>query len=184
MRVFVLSAIGVAAAVVAYRYRDRIRGAIMGGHFSLSEFRSRGRDLAAGTAELYQALADRTLEPARAIAAEVAGGPVVAIVISGQRLPDHNAAVGGAVNSYHLPPQARPDPARRTPAVAADLRFKRKNGEALSGAEHAAVAARVIAAMQAGTVPQGGVQAYHTAPGGSKTPFVHFDNRGKIATWE
>ena len=155
----------------------------MGGHFTLSEFRSRGRDLAPGTAELYQALADRTLEPARTIAAEVAGGPVVAIVTSGQRLPDHNAAVGGATNSYHLPPSARPDPARRTPAVAADIRFKRSGGDYLSGPEHAEVAARVIAAMQRGEVPAGGVQAYHTA-GGQKPPFVHFDNRGKITTWE
>jgi len=183
MRLFVLSGIAVAAGLIAYRYRDRIRGAIMGGHFKLSEFESRGRPLAEGTAPLYEALAARTLEPARTIAAEVAGGPVVAIVISGQRLPDHNAAVGGAVNSYHLPPKARPDPARQTPAVAADIRFKRQGREHLSGPEHAEVAARVIAAMQRGEVPAGGVQAYHTA-GGPKAPFVHFDNRGRIATWE
>jgi hypothetical protein len=182
MRLLVLSGIAVAAGLIAYRYRDRIRGAILG-HFKLSEFESRGRPLAEGTAPLYEALAARTLEPARTIAAEVAGGSVVAIVISGQRLPDHNAAVGGAVNSYHLPPKARPDPARQTPAVAADIRFKRQGGDYLSGPEHAEVAARVIAAMRAGEVPAGGVQAYHTA-GGPKAPFVHFDNRGKITTWE
>jgi hypothetical protein len=38
--------------------------------------------------------------------------------------------------------------------------------------------------MQRGEVPAGGVQAYHTAPGSSKTPFVHFDNRGRVTTWE
>lgn len=169
--------------MIAYRYRDRIRGAIMG-HFRLEEFESRGRPLAEGTAALYEDLAARTLERARTIAGEVAGGPVVAVVISGQRLPDHNAQVGGAVNSYHLPPSLRPDPARRTPAVAADLRFKRQGGAYLTGPEHGEVAARMIAAMQRGEVPAGGVQAYHTAAGSSRTPFVHFDNRGKITTWE
>lgn len=157
-------------------------------HFDAAEFFSRGRPLAEGTRALYAELARSTLEPAREIAAQVAGAPIAARVTSGQRLPDHNAAVGGARNSYHLPPSDRPDAARRNAAVAADLQFVLvSNGQPLTGAQHREIASRVRAAMGAGQIPAGGATAYHTswAPGaGGKSPFAHFDNRGQIVDWE
>lgn len=157
-------------------------------HFSAREFFSRSRPLAAGTDALYAELARATLEPAREIAAAVAGAPISARVLSGQRLPDHNSQVGGAVNSYHLPPADRPDAARRGSAVAADLQFVLlSNGQPLTGAQHREIASRVRAAMSARSIPAGGATAYHTswAPGlNGKAPFVHLDNRGTITDWE
>jgi hypothetical protein len=157
-------------------------------HFSAREFFSRGRSLAPGTEALYAELARGTLEPAREIAAAVAGAPISARVTSGQRLPDHNASVSGAVNSYHLPPNDRPDAARRVPAVAADLQFVLSStGQPLTGAQHREIASRVRAAMSARKIPAGGATSYHNswAPGlGGKTPFVHLDNRGQIVDWE
>ena len=157
-------------------------------HFSAREFFSRGRPLAPGTADLYAQLAQQTLEPARTIAARVAGEPVIARITSGQRLSDHNASVGGARNSYHLPPSDRPDAARRLPAVAADVQFSRvSNGAVLTGAQHRAIASAIRAEMSSGTIPKGGATSYHAewAPGAAgKTPFVHVDNRGTITDWE
>ena len=157
-------------------------------HFSEREFLSRGRPLATGTAELYRELALRTLEPARVIAAEVAGGPVSANVTSGQRLPDHNSSVGGARNSYHLPPADRPDASRRSSAVAADIQWRHAaTGQPLTGAQHREIASRVRQAMQAGAIPKGAATAYHmtwTPGAGGKSPFTHLDNRGTIVDWE
>jgi len=166
-------------------------GGIMGDfspHFSEREFLSRGRPLAGDTAAGYRRLAADTLEPARSIAAGVAGEDVFALVVSGQRFSDQNAE-GGKANSFHLPPAERPDPRfRQNPGVAADVQFRRSSTRApLTGEEHAQIAERVRASMRAGTIPPGGVAAYHRswvpgAPG--KTPFVHLDNRGSITTWE
>ena len=181
-----------AAAWVYYRRkqgRSIIPGGILGDfsqHFSEREFQSRGRPLAPGTAEAYQRLAALTLEPARTIAQSVAGEGVVAVVVSGQRFADQNAE-GGVRNSFHLPPQERPDAKfSSNPGVAADVQFRRA-GVPLTGSQHAQIAERVRASMRAGTIPAGGVSAYHVtwAPGAAgKTPFVHFDSRGAVVSWE
>lgn len=137
-------------------------------HFSAREFLSRGRPLARGTTALYQRLARTALEPLRAHV-----GPLT--VISGQRLPDHNAEVGGERDSYHLPPQDRPTPSRRQAAVAADVTWAGATPESVIEA-----ADWVRTEMAAGRIPRGGVAAYPR----SSPPFVHVDSRGAIATWE
>lgn len=186
--------LGAAGAAAWIYYRRRVgRSIIPGGilgdfseHFSEREFLSRGRPLAPGTGAAYQRLAALTLEPARSIAQAIGGDAVVAVVVSGQRFADQNAE-GGKVNSFHLPPQERPDPRfSSNPGVAADVQFRR-SGVPLTGAQHAQIAERVRASMRAGTIPAGGVSAYHVtwtpgAPG--KTPFVHFDSRGAVVSWE
>lgn len=181
-----------AAAWIYYRRKQGlsiIPGGIVGDfsqHFNESEFRSRGRPLAPGTVDAYRALAAKTLEPARTIANTVAGDGVSAIVVSGQRFKDQNAE-GGKPNSFHLPPSERPDPRyAQNPGVAADVQFRRA-GVPLTGAQHAQIAERVRASMRAGVIPAGGVSAYHVewtpgAPG--KTPFIHFDSRGAVVSWE
>jgi len=193
MRVSTLVILGGLVAAAVY-FGRRLRGAVGGtvgdfsDHFSEREFLSRGRALAAGTSELYRDLALRTLEPARIIAAEVAGGPVSAAVTSGQRLRDHNESVSGARNSYHLPPADRPDAARRTPAVAADIQWRHAaSGQPLTGAQHREIASRVRQAMAAGRIPPGAATAYHmdwTPASSGKRPFTHLDNRGQIVDWE
>jgi hypothetical protein len=194
MRLTSVLLVGAASAAAWIYYRRKqgrpiIPGGILGDfsqHFSEREFLSRGRPLAPGTAAAYQRLAALTLEPARSIAQGVAGDGVVAVVVSGQRFADQNAE-GGVRNSFHLPPAERPDPKYRENAgVAADVQF-RKGGVPLTGAQHAQIAERVRASMRAGSIPPGGVSAYHVqwAPGApGKTPFIHFDSRGAVVSWE
>jgi hypothetical protein len=154
-------------------------------HYSEHEFRSRGRPLAPGTVGAYRNLSVGTLEPAHEIAERIAGQRIIGKVISGQRLPDHNTAVGGAPKSYHLPPEDAGRSGRFE--VAADVRYKTMGGTTLSGATHARIAEAVRAGMKAGRIPKGGASSYHEewnpgAPG--KEPFVHLDNRGYLAAWE
>jgi hypothetical protein len=153
-------------------------------NFLDSEFSSRGRPLVPSTVDAYRALAAGPLEYARAAAAEVSGVPVRAIVSSGQRLLDHNNEVDGKGGSFHLPPDLRQGPSRRNPGVAADVYFERiDTGARLSGPQHAEVARRVRAGMEAGSIVKGGVHAYHTEPGATRLPFVHIDSRGYLASW-
>ena len=153
-------------------------------NFLESEFSSRGRPLLPSTVDAYRALAAGPLEYARASAAQVAGEPVRAVVLSGQRLLDHNNEVDGTGGSYHLPPELRAGPSRRNPGVAADVYFERiESGARLSGPEHAEVARLVVRGMESGAITKGGVHAYHTQPGATKLPFVHIDSRGYVASW-
>jgi uncharacterized protein YcbK (DUF882 family) len=74
-------------------------------------------------------------------------------ILSGYRTPAHNRKVGGAPSSQHLEGRAA-DVATSTPArVAAVLRRL----------------------MDEGRIPLGGIGVYAT--------FVHYDTRGKRATW-
>lgn len=184
MRLSTLVLVAAGAAVVLIIYRRGKTMARLSAHFDSDEFRSRGRPLAPGTEGLYAALAGGPLEYARSVAADVAGEPVYAEVLSGQRLDDHNADVDGKGGSYHLPPADRKGPSRLVQGVAADLRFYRvRDRSPLTGAQHAQVAAAVLSAMRTRQITPGGVHAYHTDPGAAKAPFVHIDNRGTIATW-
>ena len=83
-------------------------------NFNAREFASKGREFKPGSREPYRRLVLRALQPIR----DHVGRPV--LVVSGQRWPDVNGAVGGASNSRHLPPDDRAPDERD--GVAADIR--------------------------------------------------------------
>ena len=73
---------------------------------------------------------------------------------SGYRSPSHNAAVGGAKNSYHVK------------GMAADL---------VTSLPPQKLAETIKKLMDEGKIKKGGIKAYNT--------FVHYDIRGRYATW-
>ena len=139
-----------------------------------------------GTIGAYRALSADALEALHTIAQQVAGEPIRVRVNSGQRLPDHNAAVGGAPESFHLPPRFRGSRSAN-PGVAADVYVETFMGRRLTGPQHATIAEALRGKMRRNEVRPGGVSAYHTAwnPGSEgKRPFIHVDSRGTLADWE
>lgn len=96
-------------------------------------------------------------EAAEALRAALGGGPLE--VMSCYRTPSHNRKVGGAPESLHL--QGR----------AVDLRPA--DGAQQHWPALAAHALREL--MDRGAIPVGGIGTYDT--------FVHYDTRGKRASW-
>jgi len=130
---------------------------------------------AAGEAARYQRLAERTLEPARAIL----GVPIRGI--SGARPIGHNER--GRPSSMHLPPSQRAAPnmrfLQRVPADRAAALDFIPQGLACD------VAFRLLdTAMREGRLPPGGLFWYASDaahPGPASGRFVHIDNRGTLA---
>lgn len=128
-----------------------------------------------GEVARYHRLAERTLEPARA----VLGVPMRGI--SGARPLGHNE--GGRASSMHLPPAQRAAPNMRyLQRVPAD------RGAALDFIPQGVacdVAFRLLdTAMREGRLPPGGLFWYAADaahPGPASGRFVHIDNRGTIA---
>jgi len=128
-----------------------------------------------GEVARYHRLAERTLEPARAILGVPMRG------ISGARPLGHNE--GGRASSMHLPPAQRAAPNMRyLQRVPAD------RGAALDFIPQGVacdVAFRLLdTAMREGRLPPGGLfwygsDAAHPGPAGGR--FVHIDNRGTLA---
>lgn len=131
-------------------------------NFWSQEFASRGREFAPGNREKYRELAG-ILQRIRDHVAR----PI--LVNCGERKPDHNAAVGGALNSRHLPPQDRPG--GESGGVAADFHVPGFN---------AAETYRLWLWIRdnAGQLGVGGTDFY------PKGNFIHIDTRpGPLATW-
>lgn len=128
-----------------------------------------------GEVARYHRLAERTLEPARAILGVPMSG------ISGARPLGHNE--GGRASSMHLPPAQRAAPnmrfLQRAPADRAAALDFIPQGVACD------VAFRLLdTAMREGRLPAGGLfwyaaDAAHPGPAGGR--FVHIDNRGTLA---
>ena len=74
---------------------------------------------------------------------------------SGYRSKEHNKAVGGAANSYHVK------------GMAADMRIEGVSPKALHG--------QIQMLIDAGKIMQGGLGLYDS--------FVHYDIRGHLARW-
>ena len=77
------------------------------------------------------------------------------IINSGYRSPEHNKAVGGAPNSYHVK------------AMASDIRTHKHSPQQL--------ASIILKLMNEGKMKKGGLKAYNS--------FVHYDIRGAHKTW-
>ena len=74
---------------------------------------------------------------------------------SGYRSKEHNKAIGGAANSYHVK------------GMAADMRIEGVSPKALHG--------QIQMLIDAGKIMQGGLGLYDS--------FVHYDIRGHLARW-
>lgn len=128
-----------------------------------------------GEVARYHRLAERTLEPARAILGVPMRG------ISGARPLGHNE--GGRASSMHLPPAQRAAPNMRY-----QQRAPADRGAALDFIPQGVacdVAFRLLdTAMREGRLPPGGLFWYAADaahPGPASGRFVHIDNRGTLA---
>ena len=130
-------------------------------NFWAREFSSRGREFAKGTRSDYQALAVILQRVRDHIARPIT-------IVSGQRLRDHNDAVGGAPDSRHLPPQERANGA--SGGVAADFRVA-----GYSTAELHRLYLWLDA--RASDLGIGGLEFY------PKGGFIHVDTRPNRARW-
>ncbi len=125
-----------------------VEGGGLTAHFSLAEFKSHdGRGFPKSVIPTLRELAEN-LEVLRA---EV--GPIG--ITSGYRSPQHNAAVGGAKNSFHMR------------GMAADI--------TVGGMTPRQVKAAIERLISAGRMKQGGVGLY--------SGFVHYDIRGYASRW-
>jgi uncharacterized protein YcbK (DUF882 family) len=118
-------------------------------NFNLSEFNSKcGRPMPENVRVNIQRLAN-----ALQVIRDEVKKPIT--ITSGYRSPEHNRAVKGASNSFHLT------------GIACDFK--------VSGMTPKQVATTIEKLIEQGKIPQGGLKAYSS--------WIHYDIRGTKARW-
>lgn len=129
-------------------------------NFNISEFRCKdGTDVPDELEHNVIELA-KNLQIIRDELCKEAGVNVPITIVSGYRSEAHNKKVGGARNSYHKL------------AMASDIRVAPQYMNMLWFIIHEL--------MDFGTITEGGLTYYKN----KRTPFIHYDIRGKKTTWK